>query len=65
MSAVAPSLVVKKLQKDRKRNFKTCLGREPQFETVLRTFSSSILSFSPANLVPSVSLFPVFHGAEG
>ena len=57
--SVALSLVVKKLQKDRKKNFKTCLGREPQFETVWRTFSSSILSFSVGNGFPVPTSFPM------
>lgn len=52
------SLVVKKLQKDRKINFKTCLGREPQFETVWLTFSSSILSFVRNSFSVTTS-FPV------
>ena len=56
--SVALSLVVKKLQKDRKINFKTCLGREPQFETVWLTFSSSILSFV-RNDFPVPTSFPV------
>ena len=56
--SVALSLVVKKLQKDRKINFKTCLGREPQFETVWLTFSSFILSFV-RNGFPVPTSFPI------